>query len=171
MQSGFLTAVVMLYYAFAPPEHVRSPVLDYLRGMVTLYMTITIIVYHTLESPWGTWKIDAWSPIHVFAPIALLLIWFALQPPVAQHVKWWWPLSWMAYPFVFAIVSVVRGRWIDGWYPYGFLNVTANGWQYVITMIIGLIVGVAILGYGLLVPSFVSSKRRQPVLTKSEVEV
>ena len=168
MQSGTLTALVMLTTASIPFKYLHSPALDYARGTVTLYMTITIIVYHTLESPWGTWKIDAWSPIHVFAPIILLLMWFILIPPTPQHIKKWWPLSWMVYPFVFAVASVIRGM-SDGWYPYGFLNVTTNGWQYVITMVIALIVGVAVLGYSLLSPSFVSIKHQR--ITKSEVEV
>ena len=152
MQSGILTAIVMLDFAFASPKHFRSTILDYLRGMVTLYMTITIIIYHTLESPWPTWKIDAWSPIHVFAPIILLLIWFWLHPPAPQHVRWWWPLTWMVYPLVFAAVSIVRGSF-DKWYPYGFLNVDANGPQYVAIMVGALAVGVTVLGYVLVTPS------------------
>ncbi len=163
IQSGTLTAIVMLVTAFASSKVLQSSVLDFARGAVTLYMSVVIIVYHILESPPGTWVIDDWSTIHVFAPIASLLIWFALLPPNPRHVKWWWSLSWMLFPLVFAIASVIRGM-NDGWYPYDFLNVNENGLQFVVMMVVGLTVGVAVLGYALLAPSLIQHRR----LVKSE---
>ncbi len=158
IQSGTLTAIVMFITAFASSKLLHSIVLDFARGAVTLYMSVVIIVYHLLESPPGTWVIDEWSTIHVFAPIASLLIWFALLPPNPRHVKWWWSLSWMLFPLVFAVASVIRGM-NDGWYPYGFLNVTENGLEFVALMVVGLTVAVTVLGYILLTPSLIKRHR------------
>ena len=166
VQAGSLTALVLFITAIAPPSLLHSIILDYLRGAVTLYMVITIIVYHLLESPPGTWKLDDWSTVHVYAPIVSLLMWFVFLPPVRLHMREWWVLSWMIYPLGFALASVARGLH-DGWYPYGFLNVTKNGSEYVTNMVLGLTIGVVILGSILLVQSFI---KRQFVV-KSEVEV
>lgn len=149
IQSGTITALVLLATAFAPIKCWRSAFMDYARGMATLYMFITIIVYHLLESPPGTWVLDSWSPIHVYAPIFMGLMWLGFLRPIRQHLKWWWPLSWMIYPLVFAIGSLVRGS-IDGWYPYGFLDVDQNGVISVAVTIVGLVVSVAVIGYALL---------------------
>lgn len=159
--SGSLTAFVLLTTACVPTKYLRSPILDFARGAATLYMTMTIIIYHLLESPpdtW-TWRYDTWSPVHVVAPIVMLIIWFVLLRPIPEHVKRWWPLAWVVFPFVYALVSVARGTWGDGWYPYGFLNVTQNGWAYVILMIIGLSLSVTALGYGLWASSFIKYRR------------
>ena len=159
--SGSLTSLVLLATAVAPRRYLRSNALDFARGATTLYMTMTIIIYHLLESPpntW-TWRYDTWSPVHVVAPIVMVVIWFVLLRPIPEHVKWWWPLAWVVFPFVYALVSVARGTWGDGWYPYGFLNVTQNGWVYVILMIVGLSLSVTALGYGLRASSFIKYRR------------
>ncbi len=156
VQAGCLTAVVMSGIALAPLR--LAPSLSYARGAVTLYMTMTLLIYHLLESPPGTWRIDEWSTIHVFAPILLLLLWWMLLPPHSQECKWWWPLSWTMYPLIFATTSIVRGN-SDTWYPYGFLDVDANGLSFVAGMVAGLAGGVTALGYLLLMPSFILQRR------------
>lgn len=159
--SGSLTSLVLAATAVVPRKYLRSRFLDFARGAVTLYMTMTIIIYHLLESPpntW-TWRYDTWSPVHVVAPIVMVLIWFVLLPPIPTSLKWWWPLAWVVFPFVYAIVSVARGKGGDGWYPYGFLNVTQHGWAYVILMIVGLSLSVIALGYGLRASRFIKYPR------------
>lgn len=156
--TGCLSVLVMLAVAALPTKWWRSAVLDYALGAMTLYLTITIIVYYTLESPWPNWRLDTWSPVHVAAPIVALLMWFVLHRPNPAHLKMWWPLSWMVYPLVYAVWSIIRGM-KDGWYPYGFLNVTANGGTYVLGMVLGLAGGVIVLGYVLLISRFIKHQQ------------
>jgi hypothetical protein len=93
------------------------------RGGVTLYMTMTGVIYAVLLAPIAadvSTQLD-WVNlvVHVIAPAVLLVDRLTSPPeplPTAHAVVAWlvFPVAWVAY-------TVVRGPAV-GWYPYPFID-------------------------------------------------
>lgn len=141
IQSNVLAAVVLLVGGLLDP---RSSRWAYVRGAVTLYMTITGIVYLALlrdvdvqlTSPWVN------DVLHRYVPLLLLLDWL-VNPP--------WPavsrraaLGWLAVPLAYFAYSLLRGPLVD-WYPYPFLDPRPNGYDHVAVYAVVLAAGMAVL--------------------------
>lgn len=117
------SAVVMLTMLAMSPTRDGSAGFAVFRGAVTVYMTVTglvyaVILYPTLADvavpePWIDWS------IHVIGPLALALDWL-FNPPVAEieisAIGWW-----LLFPAAYLVYSLVRGPIVD-WYPYPFLD-------------------------------------------------
>lgn len=94
-----------------------------IRGGVTLYMTMTGVIYAVLLAPIAadvSTQLD-WvnAIVHIVAPIVLFVDWVTAPPRPAPSVAdalWWlsFPVAWLVYTFV-------RGAVVD-WYPYPFLD-------------------------------------------------
>lgn len=94
-----------------------------LRGAVTLYMTITGMVYAVLLAPIeaDVGLIAPWVNfvLHSLGPVALLNDWLLFPPERtlgASSVP-----TWLAFPVVYLTVTLIRGPIVD-WYPYPFLD-------------------------------------------------
>ena len=94
-----------------------------LRGAVTLYMTITGMIYAVLLAPIeaDVGLIDPWVNfvLHSLGPVALLNDWLLFPPERALRAS---SLpTWLAFPAVYLTVTLIRGPMVD-WYPYPFLD-------------------------------------------------
>ena len=73
---------------------------------------------------------------HVAIPIYLLADWVirARRPRIGWNTLW----IGVSYPIVWALITLVRGQYVD-WYPYFFLNPTEGlGWSGVALYIAGI---------------------------------
>ena len=100
---------------------------EYFRGAVTLYMTTTGLIYIFLLSgleqslqtttPWVN------ATLHYITPVVVFMDWFLNRSK--QHIPFRKALVWIAYPLAYLAYSLIRGA-ATGWYPYPFINPTAN---------------------------------------------
>lgn len=116
-------AVVMLVMLAGSPGRDQSPGFALFRGAVTVYMSVTGLVYVALlapnladlavPEPWIDWT------LHVVGPLALALDWF-FSPP-AGSIRPSAPATWLAFPAIYLGYSLIRGPMVQ-WYPYPFLD-------------------------------------------------
>ncbi len=120
------------------------------RGAVTLYMTVTLLVYAVVLRPLGAdvGEYRVWVDYiqHTAAPIALIADWF-LFPPRERYERSLLG-AWLVFPCVFLVYSLIRGAAVE-WYPYPFLD-PANG-GYVAVAIYSAIILVVFIGLGWLI--------------------
>lgn len=122
-------AVVLLVMLAARPGRDASPRFAVFRGGVTVYMSVTGVVYALLiapvagdvgvPEPWIDWC------IHVIGPIAIALDWIVHPPPVKISVESLW--IWLIFPAAYLGYSLIRGPFVD-WYPYPFLDPASGGY-------------------------------------------
>lgn len=138
------SAVVMLTMLAMRPGRDESAGFAMFRGAVTVYMSVTGLVYAlvlfpsltdvAVPEPWIDWS------IHVIGPLTLVLDWL-FHPPKAQlernAIEWW-----LMFPAVYFIYSLARGPLVD-WYPYPFLDPDTQGgyggvalWSVVVLVVI-----------------------------------
>lgn len=105
----------------------------YLRGALTLYMTMTGVIYVLLLSGYEQ-ALQTTIPavniiLHYIMPVAILADWLAFPPE--KKLSFRIALVWLAYPLLYLAYSLIRGA-ITGWYPYPFINPTLSGWPNLI---------------------------------------
>jgi hypothetical protein len=143
-------AVVMLVMLAARPDRDTSHRFSLFRGAVTVYMSVTGVVYALIlapnladvavPEPWIDWS------IHVIGPIAVALDWIVFPPRTRIPAKGM--LVWLAFPAVYVTYSLIRGPIVD-WYPYPFLDPAETG-GYGAVAIWSLLVLVVILAFSFL---------------------
>lgn len=117
-------AVVMLFLLAAAPGRDGSLGFAMFRGAVTVYMSVTFLVYITtilypqladvaVSEPWIDWS------VHVVGPL-LLIVDFAVYRPPVRFPSRTVPI-WLVFPSLYLAYSLVRGPLVD-WYPYPFLD-------------------------------------------------
>ena len=107
--------------------------IPYLRGALTLFMTMTGIIYILLLSG-NEVSLQTTIPavniiLHYIMPVVILLDWLVFPPK--KRLDFTWALLWLAYPLFYLVYSLVRGA-IIGWYPYPFIDPVTSGWVNVI---------------------------------------
>jgi hypothetical protein len=139
IQSNLLAAVTLLLVVARPP----SPWLSWLRGLATMCMVVTGLVFAVLLSglPQDVLTAVPWdnTVLHQLVPLWFALDW-ALDPP-APAVPLRRALLWLLYPLTYVAYSLVRGPLV-GWYPYPFLDPATGGYGAVALTC----VGIAVLG-------------------------
>jgi hypothetical protein len=107
----------------------RGPGFDAVRGAITLYITITGVVFALLLSGLQEELQThvAWVDfvVHRLMPVVVLADWL-LDPPrhrIAPRVA----LLWLVYPLAYFVYSLIRGEVVD-WYPYPFLDASELGY-------------------------------------------
>jgi len=125
IESNVLAVVLMGGQAVWPRWMTRN---EGLRGAVTLYMTVTLLVYAVLLRPAGV-DVGEYRPWvdwiqHTAAPLALLVDWLVVPParPVSARTA----ATWLAFPLAFLVWSLLRGPSAD-FYPYPFLDPRLEG--------------------------------------------
>ncbi len=99
------------------------------RGAVTLYMSITGMVYAVLLRPIeaDVGLSDPWINyvLHTLGPATLLIDWLLFPPErrLARNALW----TWLVFPAVYLAVTLIRGSIAD-WYPYPFLDPRQAGY-------------------------------------------
>jgi hypothetical protein len=141
-------AVVMLVILAFRPGRADEQGFSIYRGAVTVYMSVTGLVYATLLGPTG---IDVgltepwvnWS-LHIVGPIAIALDWVIHRPGVRLADSSL--LIWLGFPAAYLVYSLVRGAVVD-WYPYPFLDPGETGGYGGVAIWSGVVL-VVILGFG-----------------------
>lgn len=122
-----LAAMVVLGALAARPVLVGHRQFALARGAVTVYMTITGIVYNLLLAPAAADVSTqlAWvnSIVHVVAPIIVVIDWFVDRSPVRPTLGQ--AAGWLIFPAVWLVYTMIRGPLAD-WYPYPFLDPDDN---------------------------------------------
>lgn len=118
-----ISAAVVLGVLAARPDTEAHPTTGLLRGAVTLYMTVTGIVYALVLAPADV-DLDTnlvWVDVivHQVAPVVVLADFLVRRP--ARQPSWPAAAAWLAFPAVWLGYTVVRGPAAD-WYPYPFLD-------------------------------------------------
>lgn len=143
-------AVIMLILLAARPGRDDARWFALFRGGVTVYMSVTALVYAVLlapnladvavPEPWIDWT------IHVIGPVALAVDWFVFPPPIelGRHA----PTIWLGFPATYLGYSLIRGPIVD-WYPYPFLNPDEVG-GYAVVAFWSVVVLVVSFGLGYL---------------------
>jgi len=124
------------------------------RGVATLAMTMTGIIYAVLLAPIAadvSTQLD-WVNlvVHVVAPIVVLVDWLVAPPTTSSRAV----LGWLAFPVAWIAYTIVRGLVAD-WYPYPFIDPrpevanAAGSWGAVVVTIAILTVAVVGLAFAL----------------------
>jgi hypothetical protein len=142
IESNILTVLLLFTLGLSDPKKAKGKY-DFIRGAITLYMTMTGIIYIILLSgsqsllvPWIN------MVLHYIMPFALLLLWILFPPKKAIPYKK--ALLWMLFPLAYLAYSLIRGP-IAGWYPYPFIDVGLNGLPSVLITSVIIFIGVLLL--------------------------
>lgn len=113
-----------------------------------IYIAVVGIVYslvlRELWNPEGAQKL-ADLVLHDLVPILYVAWWFFFVPK--NGLRWKHAVWWLAYPFVYLVYTMVRGR-IVGTYPYPFLDVSALGYGRVLanaTILLAVFLGIGVV--------------------------
>jgi hypothetical protein len=118
----------------------------HIRGGLTVYITVTFLVYAIVLAPlWEPEGIALFATIvtHYVTPLAFILDWLLFEPRRAY--RWRYLLDWLAYPIVYLIFSQIEGP-TTGDYLYPFLDRGDLGWGGLALNVVGLLVLFVILG-------------------------
>lgn len=138
--SNILVAIIMWMLVANPSRDGR--IFRVLRLDTVLMISVTGIIYQLLLA--GSAKNTGLEVVtnlfeHQLTPIITVLVWLLVGP--RRQIPWIAiPLA-LILPIGWAIFALIRGA-IIGAYPYGFLNVSANG----LASVLAYIVGIAIFG-------------------------
>jgi len=121
-----LAAIGVLAWTAAHPPASQSSRAAAVRGAVTLYMSITGVVYAVLLAPADVGKPEPWvdAVIHVLGPLVVFLDW--VLEPSRRLAGRKLILAWLAFPLAYLVYSLIRGAVVD-WYPYPFLDPDESG--------------------------------------------
>jgi hypothetical protein len=122
-----------------------------IRPPVTLYMTMTGVIYAVLLAPASAdvGLTAQWVDVivHEIAPLVVFLDWILAPPqrrPVLRDLR-----LWLIFPVVYVVYSLIRGPIAD-WYPYPFLDPNLDGGAgKVAIMVVVLVPCVALMAVGL----------------------
>lgn len=138
------SAVVMLTMLAARPRRDLLQGFAVFRGAVTVYMTVTGLVYAFILLPAGidVGVVEPWIDwsIHVIGPIGIAVDWIVNRPQVSLPQSA--PFVWLVFPAVYLTYTLIRGSFVE-WYPYPILDPVETGgyggvalWSLVILAII-----------------------------------
>jgi len=137
-QSNLIAALILLVMAALPSTSGSPRLRTWLRGGALLYLLITALVNQVVLSG------GLADPIlHIVAPLLLVIDW-AVAPPRDYRIGIGLTVTWLAYPLVWMVYTLVRGA-STGWYPYSFINVSIHGGGAVAANLLALTVFVLLL--------------------------
>lgn len=162
IESNILAIALLVLLGIEGLRHKTAKEHTFFRGGVTLFMTITGIVYTLLLSgnevslqttiPWVN------TVLHYIMPVVMLADW--LITPPKQSLPFRRAALWLLFPLAYLTYSIIRGS-VVGWYPYPFINPIENGWGYV--GIMSLVIGIVTAGLAWVVSltTMTSSHKKQ----------
>lgn len=142
IDSNLLAAAVFLILAVRRGE--RSAAFENVRGLAVICMTITGVVFSVLLS--GT-NVDTAIPwvndvVHSVMPIVVVVDWL-LDPPRGR-VTYRQGLSWVIYPAIWLVYTLVKGPIVDK-YPYPFLDPANGGYGTVAIYVVAILAAMAVV--------------------------
>ncbi|TCJ89546.1 Pr6Pr family membrane protein [Nocardia alba] len=136
IESNIAAVLVLLVGGLAAPQSSRWQIL---RGAVTLYMLITMVVYAVLLANVDVMLVDRWinDILHRILPLVLLFDWLFVA--MARRLRPTPELIglWLIFPVAYGVYSLIRGPIAD-WYPYPFIDPRTQGY-------VSLTIGLAVL--------------------------
>jgi len=138
------------------------------KGMVTMAITVTMVVYQTLLAPNGDMiayenHLLECNFVHLYTPILIILDYliFGEKGNIKKEYPFIWSLSLIAYQLFDFIYVILGGRFANGAkYPYPYMNTEIYG---IIGVFINcLIIFIFFVGYGYIVQNidnFISKKK------------
>lgn len=127
VESNIAAAFVLLALEFGAGSSLQR-LATTIRPAVTLYMTMTGVIYAVLLAPASAdvGLTAQWVDVivHELAPLVVFVDWI-LAPPDRRPVVRDLP-PWMVFPVVYVVYSLIRGP-IANWYPYPFLDPNLDG--------------------------------------------
>ncbi|HEY4017202.1 MAG TPA: hypothetical protein VGM75_00860 [Pseudonocardiaceae bacterium] len=141
-QGSFLTALVyfcLLVYPLCTAGRQHEPRAPWLRGAVTVVMTLICVTYMTMLG--GSLSDTADQFEHLLTPIVVIVDWIAVgRAPAAAH--WWFPLTWLVLPLAYLVFYIDYVG--DGRPLYPFLR---PGSERFLVVVLGFLLGVLGIGY------------------------
>lgn len=115
VQSNILAGIV-----FILTSNKQNPTLDNLRGLATLSLLVTSLGFIVLLGGTQDYLLS-WVNlvVHYLVPAFALLSWLFDPPTTKVSIRQ--ALTWLLYPFLYFVYSMVRGS-ITNWYPYDFID-------------------------------------------------
>jgi hypothetical protein len=150
VESNIAAVFVLLALEFATGSALRR-LATIIRPAVTLYMTMTGVIYAVLLAPASAdvGLTAQWVDVivHEIGPLVVFVDWILAPPerrPVMHDIG-----AWLIFPVVYLVYSLIRGPIAD-WYPYPFLDPNLDGGAgKVAIMVIVLIPCVVLIAVGL----------------------
>lgn len=135
IESNILAVIVLAVGGVLAPQSERWQIV---RGAVTLYMLITMVVYAVLLANIDVMLTDKWinDIMHRYLPLVLVLDWLLVAMPRRLRVGPALIGQWLIFPLVYGIYTLIRGPIAD-WYPYPFIDPRGQGY---LSMALGLVV-------------------------------
>lgn len=96
--------------------------------------------------------------LHYVTPILFVLYWWLVAPK--SLLRWVHVFWWGLYPAGYLVYALIRGELIDS-YPYGFIDVSAIGYQRTLINGVGLLIAFFMIGFLLL--SLSRLQKRPPI--------
>jgi hypothetical protein len=141
-QGSFLTALVyscLLIYPLFTGGRRHEPRAPWLRGALTVVMTLICITYMTMLG--GSLSDTADQFEHLLTPIVVVLDWIVVgRAPAAG--RWWFPLTWLVFPLGYLLFYIDYVG--DGPPLYPFLR---PGSERFLIVVLGFLLGVLGIGY------------------------
>lgn len=113
---------------------------------VAVYIFIVGLTYSLLlRSIWDPTGLSLVLDValHDVTPILYVLFWFFFVPK--GTLRWSQPISWLIYPVLYVIYSLIRGA-ITGLYPYYFVDVKLLGYPKALLNTLLMLIGFWIVG-------------------------
>ncbi len=150
IQSNLLVALLLVTVGLYVLLGKSGRSVAYLRGALTLYMTMTGIIYVLLLSGYEQ-GLQTTIPavnvvLHYIMPAVVLLDWLIFPPQ--KRLSFQKALVWLVYPMLYLAYSLVRGIFVN-WYPYPFIDPVASGWPNLIGISLVIALGSLLLTWAL----------------------
>ena len=160
IQSNLIGIAVLLMLAWLGSRP-RPVSLEGLRGAATVYLTVTFVVVVALLENVDVGLQLAWVDfvLHKLTPVVIVLDWL-IDPPLVP-ISWRRALTWLAYPLVWLVYTLIRGA-IVGWYPYPFLDPAHGGYgQVAVTSVVILVAGAGLCIFYAWLGTVLGGRRRR----------
>ena len=145
IQSNVLVGVACVLLAINPVRTSFAFALVRMTGL--LGITLTFVVFHVVLS--RLLDLDGWAQAanqfqHTISPVMAMIGWGCFGPRglVSRRLVLWSAL----FPLLYFVFCLVRGPLASNWYPYPFVDVTADG--YVPVLINAVWIALLFIGLG-----------------------
>lgn len=139
-QASLFTGIVyagLLCYPLFTQGRRHEPTSPWLRGATTVLLLLVAVTFFTVLGG----DLDDQPFEHLFTPLVVLLDWLFVGRNQA-NVKWWHPLTWVAFPLVYFVYYLAADLSL-----YRFLDPVNGG------LVLAFLVALVVAGYALVAAS------------------
>jgi hypothetical protein len=132
IEANIIVVAVLMASALFVRQGKSGSWMTFLRGASTFFITTVLVVFVFLLAniknaeftavPWDN------TVLHYIIPIVVLVDWL-IDPPKVR-IPYRRAFLWLLLPITYVTYSLIRGA-ITGWYPYPFLDPSADGYAHV----------------------------------------